>query len=70
MQQLEASLETLSNKMKALELEMGNPEIYAVANRFATLEKEYGALQLEKNTITTELEQAIEKVLVLEDELN
>ena len=70
MQQLEASLETLSNKMKALELEMGNPEIYAVANRFASLEKEYGALQGEKNTITAELEQVIEKVLVLEDELN
>ena len=70
MQQLEAALENLHSKMKALEIEMSNPELYAVANRFAALEKEYGALQLERDAMNAELEVAIEKVLVLEDELN
>lgn len=70
MQQLEAELETILTKMQLLEVEMGNPDIYAVANRFAILEKEYAALQVEKNTLNAALEMAIEKVLVLEDALN
>jgi len=70
MEQLEAALEVINSKMKELEIEMGNPEIYAVANRFATLEKEYGALQVERDGMNNQLELAIEKVLVLEEELN
>ncbi|NDA63396.1 MAG: ABC transporter ATP-binding protein, partial [Chitinophagia bacterium] len=56
MEQLEAALEVINSKMKELEIEMGNPEIYAVANRFATLEKEYGALQVERDGMNNQLE--------------
>ncbi|MEI8110886.1 MAG: ABC-F family ATP-binding cassette domain-containing protein [Chitinophagia bacterium] len=70
MEQLEAALEIINTKMKELEIEMGNPEIYAVANRFTTLEKEYASFQVERDGMNNQLELAIEKVLVLEEELN
>jgi ATP-binding cassette subfamily F protein 3 len=70
MQQLEESLSKLTARHKELELAMSDPGIYARPDHFAEMEKEYSQLTSKRAELSKQLDEVLEKVLMLEEELS
>ncbi|MGF7230576.1 ABC-F family ATP-binding cassette domain-containing protein [Arachidicoccus sp.] len=66
LEKLEEQINQFSQEKAAIESEMTNPEIYAVADRFQTLEKRYATVLADFSNAEKEYESVFEKIMVLE----
>lgn len=70
MKQLEENLAKLTTRQKELEQAMTDPNIYADPKRFKELEKEYSQNNQLYIDLGKQLDEVLEKVILLEEALN
>ncbi len=66
-EKLEADIASLNNKKTAVELELGNPEIYTQQNKLTELESSYKKIQEDLSLCNKQYEELFEKIMELEN---